>query len=128
MVLFRKITLKNKYFLWTYSFDDYDYQNDSNLVIKDCERKGKLVIRFQSLSTEHGYCPFNKGLCAFKGSEEVIINLNRPKYIAEILLYILDYCLQDDGFNTTENYDGIRILVELGYTFDYHLDQYSTAL
>ncbi|MCL2677791.1 MAG: hypothetical protein FWE85_01915 [Clostridiales bacterium] len=122
MQAFRNIVVKDKTFLWTYIFDDDDLQIDSNIIIKDCDRKGKLVIQLLNPNrNEHGYCPFNMGLPALKDSEEVVINLNRPKYIAEILEHILDCYLHDDGFNTTGHYDGLKILTEMGYVFNYHL-------
>ena len=126
MGIFRKITVRGKSFLWTYSFDDYDYQLDSNIVIKDCGKKGKLVVRFRAAKGkdgwgEHGKCPFNKGLHAKKGGEEVVLNLNRPKFAAEILEHILDNRPKGSEFDSTEYYDGISILNDLGYTFDYHL-------
>ena len=118
----RKIVVKERTFLWNYHFDDYDYQNDSQIVIKDNDRKGKLIIRFHTEDFGHGYCPFNKGLRATKDGEEITINLNRPKFIAEILTYVLDARLHDNGFDATHEYkDGLKILNELGYTFEYKL-------
>jgi hypothetical protein len=119
MAVFRKIVVKNKTFFWLYSFDDYDYSSDSGVIIKDQEKgKGKWVfIRF--CLKNGAYCPFNEGLSALKKAEKVVINLNRPKYIAEMLEYILDYYLQTDEFpSTVECYDGFKILNELGYVFD----------
>ena len=122
MAIFRRIIAKDREFLWHYGFDSDDYQCDSQIVIKDCGRKGKMVIRFRSGCSEYGYCPFNKGLRAVKDGEETIINLNRPKHIAEILIHILDSRLRDDGLDTSVEYrDGIEILAELGYSFNYHL-------
>jgi len=119
----RKIVVKERTFLWNYHFDDYDYQNDSEIVIKDNERKGKLIIGFHTEEFGYGYCPFNKGLGAIKDGEETTINLNRPKFIAEILAYVLDTRLHDNGFDGTHEYkDGLEILNELGYIFDYKLD------
>jgi len=49
--------------------------------------------------------------------------MNRPKFIAEILTYVLDIRLHDNGFDTTYEYkDGLEILNDLGYTFNYKLD------
>ena len=125
-MIFRKITVKDKEFLWHYGFDDCDYQIDSQIVIKDCARKGKMIIKFHS--NGHGYCPFNEGLKAVKDEKETLINFNRPKYIAEILTYILDSRLHDNGFDTTQEYkDGLEILAELGYIFDYRLDWSKTS-
>jgi len=80
MSAFRNIVVKDKMFQWKYSFDYDDLSLDSNIIIKDCERKGKLVIRLYNPNrNEHGCCPFNKGLSALKGTQEVVINLNRNR-------------------------------------------------
>jgi len=123
MAIFRKIVVRNRTFLWAYIFDNDDHQNASQIIIKDCETKRKIIIQFQSSADEyHGDCPLNMGMSAVKDGKEVVINFNRPKYIAEILIYILDLRLHDDRFDTTEYYnDGIEILGKLGYIFDYHL-------
>lgn len=122
-MILRKIVVKERTFTWSYHFDDHDYQCDSKIVIKDCSRKGKLIIRFRTENFEHGYCPFNEGLSATRADERIIINMNRPKFIAEILTYVLDIRLHDNGFDTTHEYkDGLEILNDLGYTFNYKLD------
>ena len=122
MAAFRKIVVKGNCFLWKYGYDSDDCQCPSQIIIKDCDRKGKIVIRFRPNYIDHGYCPFNKGLSAQKDGEEVLINLNYPKFTAEMLTYILEYRLKDTGFDTTKEYDdGITLLSELGYFFDYHL-------
>ena len=119
----REIVVKERTFLWSYHFDDSDYQLDSKIVIKDNDRKGKMIIMFHTEDFGHGYCPFNKGLRATKDGEEVTINLNQPRFIAEILVYILDTRLHDNGFDTTLEYnDGLKILNGLGYVFDYKLN------
>lgn len=66
--MFRKIIVKDREFLWYYGFDNSDYQISSQIVIKDCERKGKLIILFSS--DGHGYCPFNEGLHAIKDGKK----------------------------------------------------------
>ena len=119
--MFRRISVKDKEFLWLYSFDDDDRQNDSIVIVKDCLRKGKLVLHFKTGSHDYGYCPFNKGLAAMKNQQHTEINLNRPSLIVELLTHVLDYRLFDDGFDTTHDLNGIEILKELGYIFDYHL-------
>ncbi|WP_159458133.1 MULTISPECIES: hypothetical protein [Listeria] len=58
MTTFRKITVEGQKFLWKYSFDDYDYQNDSSLIIKSADTNGKLLIYFRTGKWDSGYCPF----------------------------------------------------------------------
>lgn len=119
MALLRKIVVNGKEYLWTYSFDDYDYQNDSSLVVKSADKKGKLIVYFKTDKWDHGYCPFNKGVQATLNNEPVTINLNQPRFAAEIIAFVLDKLQVDCLSGTVELDDGIQILHDLGYEFDY---------
>jgi hypothetical protein len=100
----------------------------SNLVFKDREKRGKLIIGFSQKSalpqcdTMIGYCPLNKGLPAQKDGEDTCINLNRPRFAAELLEYCLENRLSGQFPNTTVEFeDGIEMLHKLGYSFEYKL-------
>lgn len=69
---FRKIIVGGKEYQWKYTFDDYDYQCASSLVIRSGDKKGKLVIEFRTDTNDHGYCPFNTGVSAINQNEPVI--------------------------------------------------------
>jgi len=119
MAKLRKIVVNDQEWLWKYSFDDYDYQNDSFLVAKSADKKGKLVIYFTTYKWEYGYCPFNKGVEAVFQNQPVIINLNQPRFISEIIAFALKRLQTDCLSETVEITDGIEILHDLGYEFDY---------
>lgn len=119
MATFRKITVNNQDYLWKYTFDDYDYQNDSSLVIKNADKKGKLIIYFRTGTWTTGYCPFNKGAPAVYQNETVIINLNQPRFVAELIPFALNQLQIDCLSGTKELYNGIEMLHDIGYEFDY---------
>lgn len=117
--MFRKIVIEGKEYLWKYSFDSYDYQGDSAIVVKSADKTGKLVIYFRTWQWDHGYCPFNKGVPAMYQKQPVVINLNQPRFIAEIVKFALDRLQNGTLTGTVEVDDGIEMLHGLGYEFDY---------
>ena len=115
----RKIVVNGKEYLWQYSFDDYDYQMDSYLTIKTADRKGKLMISFRGEKNDFGYCPFNKGLEAICRGEKVIINLNQPRFVAELIAAALAHLVAAHLEGTTMLKNGVELLRGLGYEFEY---------
>lgn len=61
MSAFRKIMIDSKEYLWKYTFDDYDYQEDSSLVIKSSEKKESLSSILEPVSMTPDIAPFKKG-------------------------------------------------------------------
>lgn len=120
MATLRKIVVNNQTWLWKYKFDDYDLQDDSYLRIKDADKKGQIIIWFRTgVWIDIGYCPFNKVLPATYLGENVTINLNQPRYIAQILAHVLQD-FPEGGLTGTHCYqNGIEMLHELGYEFEY---------
>lgn len=49
--------------------------------------------------------------CLYQG-EKLAINLNEPKYIAQLITYLI----QHNQNLKTEHFDGMEILEKLGYT------------
>ncbi|WP_088808594.1 MULTISPECIES: hypothetical protein [Listeria] len=119
MTTFRKITVEGQKFLWKYSFDDYDYQNDSSLIIKSADTNGKLLIYFRTGKWDSGYCPFNKGVPALYQGQRITINLNQPRFIAEIIAYVREQLDLKLLLGTVELDNGIELLRDIGYVFDY---------
>ena len=120
MLTFRKIIVESKEFLWKYSFDDADYQCDSFIVVKTVDKKGKLVVYFRTeKADDYGRCPFNKGVLALFKNEVTIINLNQPRFVAEIISYVLEQRHLDCLVGTVELKNGIEILHDIGYEFEY---------
>ena len=119
MSAYRKIAVCDREYLWKYIFDDDDYQNDSFIVIKSADKKGKLVVYFRTGKWDAGYCPFHKGVPALYKNSPVTINLNQPRYIAEIIFYALNQFQCGFLSGSTELDNGIEILHDLGYEFEY---------
>lgn len=69
----------------------------------------------------HGKCPFNAGMDAMKDGEMVTINLNQPRFIAEILHYLLTFRVEPSTKGILHFGDGLDILHILGYQFEYPL-------
>lgn len=120
MARFRKITVNGNLYEWHYSFDDYDWQMPSQLVIRTLDRTTKLILYFCSEDNGIGHCPFNRGVKAVKDGKEMIINLNQPKFIAEIIncLFVVhtEYISSE---TKCIKIDGLKILRSLGYQFEY---------
>jgi len=119
MSAYRKLLIDDEEYLWKYIFDDDDYLTDSFIVIKDVGKKGKLVVYFRTGKWDTGYCPFNKGISALYKNESVTINLNQPRFVAEILTHTLKMLQIKYLSGTIELNNGIEILHDIGYEFEY---------
>lgn len=127
MAFFRKITVNGKTFEWKFSVDDYDWQLPSHLVFRALERKLKIILYFilddNGESMQIGKCPFQTGLRAFREGEVVLINLNQPRFVAELLQYLLEERIKPEETGIVTFSDGKEILRVLGYTFQYFLTE-----
>ncbi len=127
MAFFRKITVNGKTFEWRFSVDNYDWQLPSHLVFRAPERKLKIILYFipddNSDSVQIGKCPFQTGLRAFREGEVVLINLNQPRFVAELLQYLLEVRIKPEETGIVTFSDGKEILRVLGYTFQYFLTE-----
>jgi hypothetical protein len=127
LAFFRKITVNGKTFEWRFSVDNYDWQLPSHLVFRAPERKLKIILYFipddNGKSVQIGKCPFQTGLRAFREGEVVLINLNQPRFVAELLQYLLEERLKPEETGTVTFSDGKEILRLLGYTFQYFLTE-----
>ena len=127
MAFFRKITVNGKTFEWRFSVDNYDWQLPSHLVIRAPERKLKIILYFipddNGKSVQIGKCPFQTGLRAFREGEVVLINLNQPRFVAELLQYLLEVRIKPEETGIVTFSDGKEILRGLGYMFQYFLTE-----
>ncbi len=127
MAFFRKITVNGKTFEWRFSVDNYDWQLPSHLVFRAPERKLKIILYFipddNGKSVQIGKCPFQTGLRAFREGEVVLINLNQPRFVAELLQYLLEVRIKPEETGIVTFSDGKEILRLLGYTFQYFLTE-----
>jgi len=127
LAFFRKITVNGKTFEWRFSVDNYDWQLPSHLVFRAPERKLKIILYFipddNGKSVQIGKCPFQTGLRAFREGEVVLINLNQPRFVAELLQYLLEVRIKPEETGIVTFSDGKEILLVLGYTFQYFLTE-----
>ena len=127
MAFFRKITVNGKTFEWRFSVDNYDWQLPSHLVFRAPERNLKIILYFipddNGKSVQIGKCPFQTGLRAFREGEVVLINLNQPRFVAELLQYLLEVRIKPEETGIVTFSDGKEILRVLGYTFQYFLTE-----
>lgn len=127
MALFRKITVNGKTFEWRFSVDNYDWQLPSHLVFRAPERKLKIILYFipddNGKSVQIGKCPFQTGLRVVREGEVVLINLNQPRFVAELLQYLLEVRIKPEETGIVTFSDGKEILRVLGYTFQYFLTE-----
>ncbi len=115
----RKITVSEQEYFWKFVFDENDCLNDSFILVKSINKTGKLLVYFKKESWEHGFCPFNKGVQAKFNGQPILINLNQPRFIAEIIKYALDYLKVEKFVGTLSLDNGIEILHNLGYELEY---------
>ena len=127
MAFFRKITVNGKTFEWRFSVDNYDWQLPSHLVFRAPERKLKIILYFipddNGKSVQIGKCPFQTGLRAFREGEVVLINLNQPRFVAELLQYLLEVRIKPEETGIVTFSDGKEILRGLGYMSQYFLTE-----
>lgn len=127
MAFFRKITVNGKTFEWRFSVDNYDWQLPSHLVFRAPERKLKIILYFipddNGKSVQIGKCPFQTGLRVVREGEVVLINLNQPRFVAELLQYLLEVRINPEETGIVTFSDGKEILRVLGYTFQYFLTE-----
>lgn len=115
MAHFRKITVDDNIYMWRYSFDDYDWLMPSTLTIRTEDKLLKIILVFP-LEKSGMKCPFNIGVDALKNGEPVKINLNQPRFTAEMIHYLFSENIVDTSKNT-QYFNGLGILDLLGYRF-----------
>lgn len=114
---FRKLVINKKEYYWTYHYDDYDYiENTYLLILPLFDKKAEIYIIFEKLFPPIHYTAHCM-TSAFKNGESIIFNLNQPKFTAEFIDYIMknkvDFTQQKRYSFCAEN-----LLKELGYEFE----------
>lgn len=107
----RKIVVDNIEYKWLYRYDDYDYINYPYLlIVMDSCPKATLCIPF--IIQDHFM--LNSGLPAIFQGKEVLINLNQPLYISQIIRQCRENGedFQQKGYKSL---NGLNILKEIGY-------------
>lgn len=117
---FRKIVVDGAAFRWLFRYDDYDYIYPSYLLFLPAgSPRAEIRVVFRGVQDKF---PLNEGLAAIKDGEPVQINLNQPRYVAELLRH----CLQqqvDFSEKPRWDFDGYAALRELGYKTSFDIDK-----
>lgn len=126
MAFFRKIVVDNREFEWKFTVDNYDWQMPSHIVFRSFDKALKIILYFTQDEEDDnrcniGKCPFYQGVKAIKDEQPVIINLNQPRFIAELLHYLLEVRIESPTKGILYFSDGTKILHALGYKFKYRL-------
>lgn len=121
MAFFRKIVVDGKEYEWKFTFDEHDWNEPSRLVFRFSDKTLKIILYFQTDAYGIGKCPFNFGVLAIKEGQSVTINLNQPRFIAEILQYLFAFRVPFNAKGILNFADGTDILRILGYQFEYQL-------
>ncbi|EHG5995956.1 hypothetical protein [Escherichia fergusonii] len=118
MAKLRKIVVAGRTWLWVYRYY-YADERDCYLRIISEDKKTQFVIYFRTATYHYGDCPFNNGLPALYNNVKININLNQPRFVAQLLTYVLENILQGTPSGVIEFGNGNEMLQQLGYEFDY---------
>lgn len=120
MKQFRTIMIGEEEYRFRYFYDHLDFSNYpfSYLIICPCKNpKNEIRIIFHKLEPPM-LLPGSKGEPVSRNGVECFLNLNEPKYIREIIDYLLDgvvhFGLQDKWVFD----EGEELLKQLGYNFE----------
>lgn len=108
---FRKIIVDGVEYKWLFRYDDYDYCNAPYLLII-MKSTPKAALRINFPIAEHFL--LNSGLPAAFQGKKVVINLNQPSYVSQII----HHCRETENEIPQNGYkrlDGIEILKQIGY-------------
>ncbi|MFB6366320.1 hypothetical protein ACFCP7_20065 [Paenibacillus elgii] len=109
----RKIVVRNRTYFWNHK-GNRDFVCHSTLTLCTENRKLRIILNFKTHDTFTAGNPLNEGLFMTRGEENIVINLNQPRFAAEMLQYVLDHKLDDTSVGQY-HFNGNHILLELGY-------------
>ena len=105
-------------YLWKHNYNNCDYSVPlCLLILLEKDRKAAVRVKFPLKDSTIEKCMLNSGFKATKNSMDVIINLNQPKYIAEIIQYLASHKMD---FSTGKKHlfeNGWQLFNEMGYAF-----------
>lgn len=109
----RKIVVGGQTYWWSYhTVRDVYYRSALTLITED--RKTKWIVKFTTVDTITAGSPLNEGLRVTKEGQSYAINLNQPKYVAEVLQHVLGMGLDTSAKNVHE-LNGNELLANMGY-------------
>lgn len=109
----RKIVVGGATYLWSYS-TVRDIYCRSKLTFITENKDIRFIAQFVTKDTPISGSPLNEGLRMMKDDKLSLINFNQPKYVAEVLQYILALNL-DTTVKKVYELDGNNLLVDMGY-------------
>ncbi|MGS2793848.1 hypothetical protein ACU6R3_19905 [Escherichia coli] len=118
MAKLRKIVVAGRTWFWVYRYY-YADERDCYLRIISEDKKAQFVIYFRTPTYHYGCHPLNDGLPALYNNVKININLNQPRFVAQLLTYVLENILQGTPSGVIEYENGNEMLQQLGYEFDY---------
>lgn len=114
----RKITVDNQVYLWNFT-PKHALVNEmwiSRLYFSPYDDKSKSVTcMFQSPVTYPTGCAFNEGFLAIRNGQKYEINLNQPKFVAEVIKFMLDKKVDFEQDKQYHFREANRLLKEMGY-------------
>ncbi|CAH1225447.1 hypothetical protein [Paenibacillus sp. JJ-223] len=109
----RKIVVSGTTYLWNYKAVRDNYCRSKLTLISE-NKDIKFIVQFTTKDTITAGSPLNEGLRVMKEDKPYSINFNQPKYVAEILQYILALDL-DLEVKKVYELNGNELLVGMGY-------------
>ncbi|MNC45402.1 hypothetical protein D3C75_943630 [compost metagenome] len=109
----RKIVVNGSTYRWSYKSVRYFYCRSKLTMITE-NREVKYIVQFITKDTYTAGSPLNEGLRMMKADKPYTINFNQPKYVAEVLQFILDLDL-DTAVKKVHELDGNQMLESMGY-------------
>lgn len=109
----RKIVVGGATYLWSYS-TVRDFYCKSKLTLITENKDIRFIVQFVTTDTPICGSPLNEGLRMMKDDKLYVINFNQPKYVAEVLGYILALNL-DTTVKKVYDLEGNKLLVDMGY-------------
>ncbi|MEK3789718.1 hypothetical protein MKX74_25790 [Paenibacillus sp. FSL K6-1230] len=109
----RKLVVSGHTYMWNYRAVR-DMYCRSKLTIITEKRDIKFIVQFITKDTPTTGSPLNEGLRVIRENKLYSINFNQPKYVAEILQYILDLDL-DLTTKKVHELNGNNLLTDMGY-------------
>lgn len=110
----RKIVVNGNTYFWSYRGVKGDVSKSTLTVISD-NKAIRYMFHFSTRDTYTAGNPLNEGLPMIKENEKFLINLNQPKYVAQILQSILDHDLADYSVKKSYDFNGNELLLSMGY-------------
>ncbi|WP_238653450.1 hypothetical protein [Paenibacillus piscarius] len=109
----RKIVVGGQAYWWSYR-TVRDVYCRSKLTLITENRTTKWIVQFTTVDTITAGSPLNEGLRVIKEGQPYALNLNQPKYVAEVLQHVLDMGLNTSAKSVHE-LNGNDLLAGMGY-------------